>query len=215
MLPTSGARIFGPLLERPTVPNPNKKEALMSREPSIVEERQKPLRALYSRQPEEAITIKRVRSVQGPETDCLHGSVIPVGYPGIAWRYGTDRKVGGYDDLPNSGHLLVGSLATCMDSITRMIADLLRVRIVDLQVEVEGDVDVRGTMAIDPTVRPGFRGIRSEVHLRVAPGTPDRLIEILTAHAEKLSVCLDTLRNGTPVDVEFDVRSQEPASTSS
>jgi uncharacterized OsmC-like protein len=184
----------------------------MPREHSLVEERQKPLRALYPEHPEEAITTKRVRSVQGADTDPLHGSVVPVGFPGVVWRYGTDRKVGGDDDLPNSGHMLVGSLAMCMDSITRMIADILRIRIVDLEVEADGDVDVRGTMAMDPAVRPGFRSIRTQVHLRVAPDTPERLVRILTAHAEKLSVCLDTIRNGSPVEVTFDVRTQEPAS---
>ena len=111
---------------------------------------------------------------------------MPVGYEGSVWRYGIDHKVGGLDDL-------------------------LRVRILDLEVEAEGDVDVHGTLAMDPAVRVGFRSIRTQVHLRAAPDTPERLIGILIEHAEKLSVCLDTVRNGSPVDVEFDVRTGEPA----
>ena len=44
---------------------------MTSRAPSIVSERQKPLRELYAREPEEAITIKRVRTIQRPDTDVL------------------------------------------------------------------------------------------------------------------------------------------------
>jgi uncharacterized OsmC-like protein len=186
----------------------------MPKEGSVVARRQKPLRELYRSRPEEAITVKRVRSVQDEFTDELHGSVVPVDFPGVEWRYGTDRKVGGYDDLPNSGHVLVASLAMCVDSTLRMIADLLGVTIVKLEVEVEGDVDVRGVLAMDPEVRPGFQSIQTRVHLSVAAGTPQRLVDVLCAKAEALSVCLDTIRHGSPVDVAFDVEHEQAAAAS-
>lgn len=188
----------------------------MQRQPlSFVAERQKPLRERYAAEPGQAITVKRVRSVHDDFVDQIHGSVVPVDFPGVVWRYGTDRKVGGDDDLPNSGHVLVGSLAMCMDSILRMIADLLGVTIIHLEVEVVGDVDVRGVLAMDPAVRPGFRSIRTTVHLQVAPATPARLVELLTTQAEKLSVCLDTIRHGAPVAVAFDVRRDASARVAS
>jgi OsmC-like protein len=187
----------------------------MPEQSSFVEERQRPLRALYREHPEEGITVKHVRSVQDESTDQLHGTVLPVDFPGIQWRYGTDRKVGGDDDLPNSGHVLVASLAMCMDSMLRMIADLMHIEIVDLEVDVVGDVDVRGVLAMDPNVRPGFRSIRTTVQLTVAPGTPSRMVEMLTGRAEQLSVCLDTIRNGAPVAVAVDVRHGESAEAGS
>jgi uncharacterized OsmC-like protein len=177
----------------------------MTRKSSVVATRQAPLRKRYAEDEGEAITVKRVRTVAGPGADPMHGRVASVGDFGeISWDFGTDSKVGGYDDLPNSGHLLCAALAACLDNTTRMIADLLGIEIDHLEIEVIGDVDVRGCLAIDDSVRPGFRRISCRVHLDPHPGSDPRKVEILIRHAEKLCVTLDTLRNGVPVDVEFE-----------
>jgi len=181
----------------------------MNNEYSIVETRQKPLRRLYAEDEGAAITVKHVRTVHQASTDPLHGAVVAVGdYPETMWHYGTDDKVGGFDDLPNSGHILCASLAACLDNITRMIADRLGVKIEHLEVDVTGDVDVRGCMALNPSVRPGFREIRCTVHLEAKDDTDPRHLKLLTGHVEKLCVTLDTLRNGVPVDVSFDLDGQ-------
>ena len=171
---------------------------------SSVAARQAPLRELHARDPAEAITLKRVRTVQRADTDTLHGTVLAVGaYADAEWRFGTDAKVGGLDDLPNAGHILCAALAACMENIIRMIADNLGVDLDHLQVEVTGDVDVRGCMAMEPSVRPGFRWMRCEVALRPDPLADPRRVDVLRAQAERLCVTLDTLRNGVPVEVAF------------
>lgn len=181
---------------------------------SAVARRQAPLRAHYAHDRSAAITVKRVRTVKTPATDALHGTVIPVGYPDVRWDYGTDAKVGGLDDLPNSGHILVAALAACMDNTLRMLADLLGVGIEHLEVEVRGDVDVRGCLAMEETVRPGFRQLACTVHLEPDPLADPKRVAILTAQAERLCVTLDTLRHGVPVDVSFDLgRSVRPEPT--
>ena len=76
-----------------------------------------------------------------------------------------DDTVGGFDDLPNPGHLLCAALAACMDSAVRMIADRLGVRIERLEVEVNGDADVRGSLAMSRSVRPGFRQMQCRLAL--------------------------------------------------
>jgi len=178
----------------------------MKSEFSIVETRQIPLRRLYTEDEGAAITVKHVRTVHQAAADPIHGAVVAVGdYPETVWRYGTDDKVGGFDDLPHSGHILCASLAACMDNITRMIADRLCVELQRLEVDVTGDVDVRGCLAIDPSARPGFREIRCIVHLKADDTTDPRHLKLLTSSAEQLCVTLDTLRNGVPVDVSFDL----------
>jgi uncharacterized OsmC-like protein len=185
-------------------------ETIMKRESSIVAQRQEPLRRLFAENVQEAITTKRVRTVHGAGSDPLHGSVVPVGdFPETTWSWGTDHKVGGFGDLPNSGHILCASLAACMDNIIRMIADLLGIALRHLEVEVAGDVDVRGCLAIDSSVRPGFRQISCAVRLRAAEGADPRKVELLAGYAEKLCVTLDTLRNGVPIDVSFDCALKE------
>src|SRR3972149_1890052 len=141
----------------------------MGKPPSVVASRQAPLRQTYAEDNEEAITCKRVRTVETSNTDVWHGTVAAVDYPDVAWQYGIDAQVGGYDDLPNPGHVLCAALAACMDSTVRMIADHLGVGIEHLEVEVAGDVDVRGCMAIDSSVRAGFRHLQCEIRLRPDP----------------------------------------------
>ncbi len=168
---------------------------------SIVATRQAPLRQRYDEDNAEAVTVKRVRTVETPATDAWHGTIEAVDHPGARWEHGIDAKVGGYDDLPNPGHILCAALAGCMDSTVRMIADHLGVGIEHLEVEVVGEVDVRGCLAMDPSVRSGFQQLRCEVRLEPAEGVDERLAGVLLQQTEKLCVTLDTLRRGVPVDV--------------
>lgn len=172
---------------------------------SIVATRQAPLRRVYAEETQRAITVKRVRTVETSTTDALHGTVEAVDYPAVRWEYGIDKKVGGYGDLPNPGHILCAALAGCMDSTVRMIADHLGVGIEHLEVEVVGEVDVRGCMAMESSIRPGFRQLRCEIRLQPAQGADERLVRVLLDQAEKLCVTLDTLRSGVPVNVKAHV----------
>jgi uncharacterized OsmC-like protein len=183
----------------------------MTKSHSVVAERQAPLRRVYTEATEEAITSKRVRTVETADTDAWHGTVAPAGYPEVSWRYGIDSKIGGYDDLPNPGHVLCAALAACVESTVRMIADHLGVGIERLEVEVAGDVDVRGCLAIERSVRPGFRQLRCEIHLEPDPRASERLVRLVLDQAEQLCVTLDTLRNGVPVELSSHVTAPLPA----
>lgn len=168
---------------------------------SVVAERQAPLRALYAESPEQALALKSARTSAARVTpsDPFHGEVeVGRGY-GTSLRFGIDRHIGGRQDAPNPGDLLCAALAACQDGAIRMIANLLGVQLSELQVEVSGELDVRGTLAADPEVRVGFDMLECEVHLRAIEGTdPHRLDALITA-AERFCVNLDTLRGGTEV----------------
>jgi uncharacterized OsmC-like protein len=172
---------------------------------SAVRRLQQPLRTRYIKDATEAIAFKRVRAVNAPDSDVMHGSVVATApeYDHVVWRYGTDRKLGGSHDAPNAGEILCAALAACMDNIVRMLADHLAIELADVQVEVTGDVDVRGCMAIDPAVRPGFRWLAVDTSLKPAAGTDERRLAALTTNAERLCVTLDTLRHGTRVEVRW------------
>ena len=86
-----------------------------------------------------------------------------------------------------------------------IIANLLDIPILDLQVEVTGDVDVRGCLSIDRSVRVGFRSMTCRIQLRVPPETDAKRVALLQKQAEQSCVNLDTLRGGVPVDLMFDV----------
>ncbi len=178
---------------------------------SLVARRQDPLRPLYREDPTKALSYKEVRTLYTGATDAVHGRIFPTGFPEVAWDYGIDDTVGGFNDLPNPGHLLCAALAACMDSTVRMIADRLGVRIERLEVEVNGDADVRGCLAMSRSVRPGFRQMECRLALELDPGADPQVSAMLVRQAEKLCVTLDTLRNGTPIAVDFEVA--QPART--
>ncbi len=168
---------------------------------SIVSVRQAPLRRLYADHPREALTTKTARTsaARVPASDPFHGEVeIGEGH-GTSLRFGLDRHVGGLHDAPNPGDLLCAALAACADGAIRMVADLLAVRLTALEVEVCGELDVRGCLGAGRDVRVGFEKLSCTVHLAAVEGTDRRRLDALVASAERVCVNLDTLRGGIEV----------------
>ncbi len=178
-----------------------------------VGERHAALRALYERQPEAALIVKRVRTRPPLDGEPSHSTTVPdnVVYPaapyGLSWDLGLDEAVGGLHDAPNPGDMLCAALAACQDGLLRMMASSLGVDLEELEVTVTGRVDVRGTLNMDPDVRVGFDSMRMDVRLRAAPDTPARLLERLRIGGERLCVTLDTLRRGVPVEARYEIAS--------
>jgi uncharacterized OsmC-like protein len=168
-------------------------------------EAHKPLRELYPREPEQAISLKRART-SGVAGTPWHGEVeIGDGY-GVTLRFAADRKVGGPHDAPNPPEIMSASVAACEHLTIQMIADLLRIELEQLEVSVTGEVDVRGTLMISDEPPIGFRSMRCEVKLRCAPGTDERRMKMLTEYAERSCVTLATAREGVEVECSVDAR---------
>ncbi|MDQ4215846.1 OsmC family protein [Microbacterium capsulatum] len=168
---------------------------------SEVRDRQRPLRILYREHPAEAISRKwaGTTTAGAPAEDPFHGVVrIGRGY-GISFRYGLDRGVGGLHDRPNPGDMLCAALAACLDSSVRMIANSLGIELAELAVEVDGDVDLRGTLMVDPDVPVGFQHLACTIRLRPAADPDERRLARLIELAEQCCVNLSTLRAGVDV----------------
>lgn len=171
---------------------------------SIVRERQAPLVANYHQRPEDAVIVKRARTVPGSEPDPFHTAVTVDGpYPDEVWNLGIDHKVGGDHDLPNPAEMLLAALAGCHASTLRMVADNLQVAIKSLEVEAHGAVDSRGCLAMDDEVAVGFETIHLDVHLEVADGVDPSRVALLEELAERLCVTADTLRRGVDLRVSY------------
>lgn len=183
----------------------------MNANESIVLRRQAPLRAAYRQDPEQAVICKYVRTVCPDGGDPLHGTVVPGKAYGVSWHYGNDRAVGGLHDAPNPGEMLCAALAACQDATVRMVADLMGVVLTQVEVEVTGKVDVRGSLMVDRSVPVAFRSMKCKVHVQAAPGTPPGAVEKVLAQAERSCINLATLRAGVPVSVAFDGMEGAPA----
>ena len=175
---------------------------------SQVAARQAPIRRSYEQDPAQALVVDRAHTVGRDLEDPVRTAVVPgeeYRAEDVTIAIGNHRGVGGLHDAPNSGELLCAALAACQDSTIRMVADLLGVRLTALSVRVEGDVDLRGALAVDGSVRVGFQSMCCHTKLEVAHGTDPRTVEMLLTAAERSCVILDTLRHGVDVTTKVDL----------
>jgi uncharacterized OsmC-like protein len=89
--------------------------------------------------------------------------------------------VGGAGAAACSGDLLLGALAACAQLTCQMVATSLGVPVERIEVTVEGDLDLRGTLGIAKEVPAGFQDIR----VRFDVDVPEASTEQLAALAEK------------------------------
>ena len=110
--------------------------------------------------------------------------------------------VGGAGTAACSGDLLLGALAACAQLTCQMVATNMGVEAKRIQVTVEGDLDLRGTLGVDKEVRPGFTDIRLSFAID-APGADRSQVDSLIEKTERYCTVLQTLR--TPPAIEVDL----------
>src|SRR6516162_5083597 len=170
----------------------------------IAKQRQDPLRERYRTAPKEAWIVDGARTMANGVKDPFHCTVAPGQGHGELWQAGIHRAVGGYHDRPNPGDILCAALASCFHSTLRIIADRLEIPIASLEVSARAEVDVRGTLLVDRNVPVGFQKIRCQVRLDPGAKVPPERVTMLQAAAEHSCVVFQTLRNGVPVQTQFD-----------
>ena len=109
--------------------------------------------------------------------------------------------VGGPGTAACSGDLLLGALAACTQITVQMVAANMGLLLDDIQVEVQGDLDLRGTLGLSGDVPVGFQSIRTYVHVQGDLGPKER--RVLQQLSEKYCVVLSTLRAAPPVKTEW------------
>ena len=103
---------------------------------------------------------------------------------------------GGDGSLACSGDLLLQALVACAGVTLRAVAVNLGLA-VGGRVLAEGDLDFRGTMAVDRDAPVGFREIRLSFELETNAG--DEELETLLKLTERYCVVYQTLAAGVPV----------------
>ncbi len=112
------------------------------------------------------------------------------------------------DDLAASPvEYALGALISCQVVVYRLYAQALGIRLDDITVEAEGDLDARRLFGIDENVRAGFEAVRLTVTL-TGPETGDRYNELREAVDAHCPV-LDLFANPTPVTVTVALRGGE------
>ena len=167
-----------------------------------IPERQRPLFQLYRDEPERA-WVTDVAQASWTLDDPLHTAVTMGPDANGPYPLALHSAVGGESDGPVPGDLLCASLASCLDSTLRVIAEHLKAEITALSVSVTAEVDVRGTLLVRKEVPVGFQRMTAHVELALADGTPPRIRDHLIRAAERSCVILQTLRKAVPVHLQI------------
>ncbi len=96
--------------------------------------------------------------------------------------------------------VLLVSLASCLTAGVASVAQNREIQLHSVTATLQGDMDVRGILGVDPEVRNGFGQIKVTYQIE-ADATPDE-IKALVAQSQKRSAVYDIITNPTNVVVE-------------
>ncbi len=105
----------------------------------------------------------------------------------------------GSDGNANPGEYLMHALAGCVTSAIVYHAAARGISIEKIESTIEGDVDLRGFLGLDASVRNGFERIRMK--LRIKANVPEAQLQEICELGPKFSPVFDSVTKGVPVDV--------------
>src|SRR5580704_19066034 len=116
---------------------------------------QKPLKDQYRTDPSASrITLR----AKGSQSDAPVSCSVDIGR--VIYQTEAHKGVGGAGAGACSGDLLLGALAACAQITCQMAAAAMGIATERIEVAVEGDLDLRGTLGISKDVPVGFETIR-------------------------------------------------------
>jgi uncharacterized OsmC-like protein len=109
------------------------------------------------------------------------------------------QGVGGAGTGACSGDLLLGALAACAQITCQMVAAAMGIPTEAIDVTVEGDLDLSGTLGISKEAPVGFESIRVIFDVKAPGATPEQL-SALQAKTEQYCVVMQTLQKPPKIE---------------
>jgi uncharacterized OsmC-like protein len=158
---------------------------------------QKPLKEQYRNDPNASrITLR----AKGGQTDVPVSCSVDLGR--AIYNAEAHKGVGGDGTSACSGDLLLGALAACAQITCQMVAAAMGIPTEGIEVAVEGDLDLRGTLGISKGVPVGFENIR--LHFAVAaPEATAEQMRGLREKTEQYCVVMQTLLRPPRLQTEW------------
>ena len=150
-----------------------------------LKELQSPLKQKYKDQPEAALITLRAKSQIGEGITCR----VETGKALL--KAGLHPATGGSGLSACSGDMLLESLVACAGVTLSAVATAIGVELRDATISAEGDLDFRGTLAVDKQTPVGFQSIRLRFDLD-SDAPPDRLASLIKL-TERYCVVYQTL----------------------
>ena len=150
---------------------------------------QKPLKEKYRNDPNSSrITLR----AQSDQSDTPIACSVEVGQK--IFEAQAHSGVGGPGTAACSGDLLLGALAACAQVTCQLVATAMGIPFEHIHVEVEGEMDLSGTLGISKEVPVGFQNIHARFNIKAPDATPDQLAA-LKQKTEQYCVVMQTLTN--------------------
>jgi len=148
---------------------------------------QKPLKEQYRNDPSSSrITLK----AKGGQTETPIACSVAIGR--AIYNAEAHSGVGGAGTAACSGDMLLGALSACAQITCQMVAAAMGIATERIEVTVEGDLDLRGTLGIAKDVPVGFESIRVRFDITAAAATAEQL-RSLQEKTEQYCVVMQTL----------------------
>ncbi len=157
---------------------------------------QRPLKERYRAAPEAALITLRA---QGVRADSPMACSVDLGR--AIYAAGAHTGVGGDGSAACSGDLLLGALAACAQLTCQMVAASMGIALERVEVTVEGDLDLRGTLGV-ADVPVGFEAIRVQFAIE-APTAPPERMALLRERTERYCVVMQTLLHPPAVATDW------------
>lgn len=158
---------------------------------------QRPLKERYRADPSSS----RITLVaRGSQTDAPIACSVDLGR--AIYEAQAHSGVGGAGTGACSGDLLLGALAACAQITCQMVAAAMGIPTRRIEVVVESDLDLRGTLGIARDRPVGFEAIRARFEIDAPEATPEQLAA-LREKAEQYCVVMQTLRQPPQIEVEW------------
>jgi uncharacterized OsmC-like protein len=158
---------------------------------------QRPLKDQYRRDP----TSSRITlTARGTQTDAPIACSVDLGR--AIYEAQAHKGVGGTGTGACSGDLLLGALAACAQITCQMVAAAMGIPAEHIDVTVEGDLDLQGTLGISKEAPTGFESIRVTFDVRAPLATAEQL-SALRAKTEQYCVVMQTLQHPPRIENEW------------
>ena len=93
----------------------------------------------------------------------LGGEELPKSY---SFHCDEPRELFGTNTAPNPQEYLMGAFNACMLASYVAGASLSNIELESLEIETEGELDIRGFLGVDPAVPPGYEELRYTVRIK-------------------------------------------------
>ena len=156
---------------------------------------QAPLKERYERKPEAAVVTLSASGTLGEGVSCSVDTGRALAAAGL------HPASGGDGSLLCSGDMLLEALAACAGVTLRAVSTSLGIEVAGGTVHAEGDLDFRGTLAVDRDAPVGFRAIRLRFDLETKAS--DEELATLLKLTERYCVVLQTIAGSPRLSTEI------------